>query len=244
MTLFVSCSRSHRSNFNLSSASNKAAMLQLIQYTKSFSKSTENSPLEPNDAHSAPSLRPSNSCMKLVIFPTRPSAITSLVFLLKNVKHCPGSVGVQLPNHFLTSDRKTSFLLLSGLFLIHDSSTGAQSNSVSLTYMIPARETVAGEAFTNVSTSNMILTLSVIGMRSPFAKVKILLSSRTVFRSSIQIASTGPSAIIHVLYALFRLLYLAHSAANTPVVHSPLSGSVSPYISCARIAFGLKRTSL
>ena len=110
--------------------------------------------------------------------------------------------------------------------------------------MIPARETVAGEAFTNVSTSNIILTLSVMGIRSPLASVRILLSSSTVFKSSIQIASTGPSAIIHVLKLLLRLLYLAQIAAKTPVVHSPLIGSVSPYISCARIALGLKRMSL
>ena len=65
--------------------------------------------------------------------------------------------------------------------------------------MMPARETVAGEALTSVSTSNMSLTLSVMGMRSPLASVRSLLSSSTVLRSSIQMASTGPSARIHVL---------------------------------------------
>lgn len=68
-------------------------------------------------------------------------------------------------------------------------------------------------------TSNMALTLSVMGIRSPLARVKILLSSSTVFRSSIQIASTGPSAMIHVLYAFCLLLNLAHIAANTPAFH-------------------------
>jgi hypothetical protein len=33
--------------------------------------------------------------------------------------------------------------------------------------VVPARETVAGEAFMRVSTSNMSFTLSVMGMRSP-----------------------------------------------------------------------------
>ena len=108
--------------------------------------------------------------------------------------------------------------------------------------MMPARETVAGDAFLSVSTSNMIFTLSVMGMRSPFASVRILLSSSTVLRSSIQIASTGPSAMIHMLNALLRLLYLPHMVANTPGTHSCEAGSTSPYISCARIALGLKRT--
>ena len=39
-----------------------------------------------------------------------------------------------------------------GRFSIHPSTTGDQSRSVSDTKMMPARDTVAGEAFTNVST--------------------------------------------------------------------------------------------
>mmetsp|Transcript_38163 Transcript_38163/g.49388 ORF Transcript_38163/g.49388 Transcript_38163/m.49388 type:complete len:204 (+) Transcript_38163:889-1500(+) len=101
--------------------------------------------------------------------------------------------------------------------LIHDLHCVPSS---ALIYKIPARLTVAGLAFFKVSTSNIILQFSVIGIRSPLAKVKILLSSRTVFKSSIQIASTGPSIISHVMKALFLPLALAHIAANTPVTHS------------------------
>jgi hypothetical protein len=43
-----------------------------------------------------------------------------------------------------------------------------------------------------------------MGIRSPLANVKILLSSSTVFRFSIQIASTGPSQTIQVLNLLER----------------------------------------
>lgn len=39
-----------------------------------------------------------------------------------------------------------------GRFKIHPSTTGDQSRSVSETKMMPARDTVAGEAFTKVST--------------------------------------------------------------------------------------------
>ena len=80
-------------------------------------------------------------------------------------------------------------------------------------------------------------------MRSPLASVRILLSSNKVFKSSIHMASTGPSAMVHVLKALDRWQYLAHIAANTPVVHSPDSGSISSYISCARMALGLWKWS-
>merc|ERR1719387_1606023 len=87
----------------------------------------------------------------------------------------------------------------------HLSKTGCHPKSVGLTKMIPARDTVAGEAFRRFSTSNTILQLSVIGIRSLFARVRILLSSRTVFRFSIQMASTGPSQTIQVVYFSERL---------------------------------------
>mmetsp|Transcript_26881 Transcript_26881/g.43270 ORF Transcript_26881/g.43270 Transcript_26881/m.43270 type:complete len:252 (-) Transcript_26881:3976-4731(-) len=118
------------------------------------------------------------------------------------------------------------------------SSTGPQSKSVSLIYMMPALDTVAGEALFKSSVSNTNLTFSVIGILSPFARVKILLSSKTVFKFSIQIASTGPSQISQVLSLLVRSLNFCQSEANTPSTHSLLTGSVSPNISSARIALG------
>jgi hypothetical protein len=68
--------------------------------------------------------------------------------------------------------------------------------------IIPHLETVAGEALFKFSTSKTNLQFSVIGILSPLAKVKILLSSNTVFKFSIQIASTGPSQTIQVLNLL------------------------------------------
>ena len=59
---------------------------------------------------------------------------------------------------------------------------------------IPFLDTVAGEALSMLCTSKMILQLGAIGIRSPLAKVKVLLSSRTEFKFSIQMASTGPSS--------------------------------------------------
>jgi len=70
------------------------------------------------------------------------------------------------------------------------------------TYTYPHLDTVAGEALFKSLTSKTNLQFSVIKIISPLAKVKILLSSRTVLRFSIQIASTGPSQTIHVLCLL------------------------------------------
>ena len=110
--------------------------------------------------------------------------------------------------------------------------------------MMPARLTVAGLAFLKSSTSNMSLTLSVMGMRSPLASVRILLSSRTVFKFSIQTASTGPSHKIHVLSLRALSLNLPHMAAKMPEIHSPDNRSVSPNISSALMALGFMRTRL
>lgn len=62
--------------------------------------------------------------------------------------------------------------------------------------MIPARLTVAGDALARCSTSKSSFMCEAIGTRSPLAKVKTRLSSRTVLRFSIQMASTGPSRTI------------------------------------------------
>jgi hypothetical protein len=58
---------------------------------------------------------------------------------------------------------------------------------------IPFLDTVAGEALSMLCTSKIILVAGAIGIRSPLAKVKVLLSSSTEFKFSIQMASTGPS---------------------------------------------------
>ena len=59
---------------------------------------------------------------------------------------------------------------------------------------MPLRDTVAGEALSTLWGSKIILQLTAMGIRSPLARVKVLLSSSTELRFSIQIASTGPSS--------------------------------------------------
>ena len=63
---------------------------------------------------------------------------------------------------------------------------------------MPFLETVAGDALSMLCGSKMILQDGDIGIRSPFASVKVLLSSSTEFKFSIQIASTGPSRTIQI----------------------------------------------
>lgn len=71
---------------------------------------------------------------------------------------------------------------------------GFQSSTELLMKTIPFLETVAGDALSMLSTSKMILQFGAIGMRSPLASVRVLLSSSTELRFSIQMASTGPSS--------------------------------------------------
>eukprot|EP00961_Rhodomonas_salina_P048978 657455-Rhodomonas_salina.1 len=87
--------------------------------------------------------------------------------------------------------------------------------------MMPMRDTVAGEALLRFSGSKTAFISAVIGMRSPLARVNSLLSSSTVFKFSIQMASTGPSSRIHVL-AFLALVPLRHSTAKMPSVQSPV----------------------
>lgn len=69
---------------------------------------------------------------------------------------------------------------------------------------IPFLETVAGEALSILWGSKTILQFGAMGIRSPFASVKVLLSSRTELRFSIQIASTGPSRTIQMWSPIIR----------------------------------------
>jgi len=59
--------------------------------------------------------------------------------------------------------------------------------------VIPILDMVAGEALSTLSGSKQSLALGAMTIRSPFAKVSVLLSSKTEFKFSIQTASTGPS---------------------------------------------------
>jgi len=64
-------------------------------------------------------------------------------------------------------------------------------NCLALT--IPFLDTVAGEALSMLWGSKIILQVGAMESLSPLARVKVLLSSSTEFRFSIQILSTGPS---------------------------------------------------
>lgn len=69
-------------------------------------------------------------------------------------------------------------------------------NTVAEKKVIPILDIVAGEALSTLSGSKQSLALGAITIRSPFAKVSVLLSSKTEFKFSIQTASTGPSNTI------------------------------------------------
>ena len=75
---------------------------------------------------------------------------------------------------------------------------GLQLSTDELMNTMPLRETVAGEALSMLCGSKTTLQLGAMGIRSPFASVSVLLSSKTEFRFSIQIASTGPSRTIQM----------------------------------------------
>lgn len=82
--------------------------------------------------------------------------------------------------------------------LFSTSRIGLQLSTEELMNTMPLRDTVAGEALSMLCGSNTTLQLGAMGIRSPFAKVRVLLSSKTELRFSIQIASTGPSRTIHM----------------------------------------------
>ena len=177
--------------------------------------------------------------------PTRvtDSTVAVEVWRARNSNRWPGASGAHEPRCDANSAPSTA-ACSGGRVRSHAASTGGQSRSVSDTYTMPARDTVAGDAFSRFSFSNMIFTFSVMGMRSPDASVSSLLSSSTVFSDSIHSVSTGPSHVIHVLYGSVRLLYFCHVAAKMPVSHSPLSASVCPNSSWLVTALGFRRTIL
>mmetsp|Transcript_36522 Transcript_36522/g.46037 ORF Transcript_36522/g.46037 Transcript_36522/m.46037 type:complete len:225 (+) Transcript_36522:1674-2348(+) len=208
--------RNHSSNFTRSSNSRRPPTVQHKEYKNSLSNPASISPCR---GPVLLSIRPWRSNDMLETKPTREIFMTWEVFLFMKSMHCPTSTGVFSPKNFLKSVERIS-CCASGCFNTQASTNGAQSKSVSLTKIIPARETVAGEAFTKVSTSNISFTLSVMGIRSPFAKVRILLSSSTVFKSSIQIASTGPSKMTHCKSEDVSRAHMRTIPAKTPSCHS------------------------
>eukprot|EP00834_Sanchytrium_tribonematis_P006512 NODE_486_length_6930_cov_0.478846.p2 type:complete len:122 gc:universal NODE_486_length_6930_cov_0.478846:5093-5458(+) len=79
--------------------------------------------------------------------------------------------------------------------------------------------------------------------RSPFANVRVLLSSSTEFRFSIHTASTGPSNMIH-MFSPFLFKVLRHKALKIPSVQSFVETSSLPNIWKSKIDLGFILTSL
>ena len=92
---------------------------------------------------------------------------------------------------------------------------------------MPHLEIVAGDAADKSSTSNSMHIYLGIFKISPEVKHNFLLSSKTVFKFSIQIESTGPSKMIHTLCYLFMFSLIIMGA--TPSAHYFVSGSNLPY---------------
>jgi hypothetical protein len=117
----------------------------------------------------APVSRPVRRRMRDSTRCTRPVRRTMLQRLVKKEKMWPTSFPPSQRPTSLAMRARSTPACASGLVRSQASKTGPQSRSVLLTKMMPARLTVAGEAFRRSSTSNMSFTLSVMGMRSPLA---------------------------------------------------------------------------
>mmetsp|Transcript_61843 Transcript_61843/g.123977 ORF Transcript_61843/g.123977 Transcript_61843/m.123977 type:complete len:315 (-) Transcript_61843:136-1080(-) len=107
-----------------------------------------------------------------------------------------------------------------------------------LTYKIPARLTVAGVAYFKSRISKIIFMFSFRGMRSLEGRVRILLSSMTLFMDSIQLASKSPSSMIHLGFESM-LPKSRRILDSTPSCHSLVARLVYPYKSCVSITFAL-----
>mmetsp|Transcript_5801 Transcript_5801/g.17737 ORF Transcript_5801/g.17737 Transcript_5801/m.17737 type:complete len:318 (-) Transcript_5801:1272-2225(-) len=116
---------------------------------------------------------------------------------------------------------------------------GHQPRSSVLKKIIPARDTVAGEACDKSSTSNSRDTCGGIAMRSPDSRVSSLLSSSVVFIDSIHSVSTGPSNRIHFWSGDSSLHTVRIMRASTPSCHSCVAESKQPYSSSLDSASGL-----
>mmetsp|Transcript_27980 Transcript_27980/g.68338 ORF Transcript_27980/g.68338 Transcript_27980/m.68338 type:complete len:200 (+) Transcript_27980:6625-7224(+) len=141
------------------------------------------------------------------------------------------------PSQYLSMSTLSTSRSFSRRSCSHEVARGYQPRMDPEMKMMPMRDTVAGEAFIRFSGSKTAFISGVMGMRSPLASVRSLLSSSTVLRFSIQMASTGPSSRIHDLL-LRALVPLRHSTAKMPSVQSPVVGSRRPNICAAVTALG------
>ena len=107
---------------------------------------------------------------------------------------------------------------------------GVHFSTEALMNTIPIRDIVAGDALSTLSGSKTNLVLDAIIIRSPFAKVSVLLSSSTEFKFSIHTASTGPSRTIHKFSVFFVCVDLLHIIEKIPSVQSFVATSSLPNI--------------
>ncbi|RNA22879.1 hypothetical protein BpHYR1_019293 [Brachionus plicatilis] len=91
---------------------------------------------------------------------------------------------------------------------------------------MPHRLTVAGDACSKSLASNIMFCFELILIISPLMRHNFLLSSRTVFMFSIQMASTGPSNTIHLRFESL-VECVRNIFANTPSYHSVRSKNQS-----------------
>ncbi|KAK2185975.1 hypothetical protein NP493_215g01007 [Ridgeia piscesae] len=103
---------------------------------------------------------------------------------------------------------------------------------------MPFLDTVAGEALSTLWGSKMTLQFGDIGIRSPLAKVKVLLSSSTELRFSIQMASTGPSSTSQMCSPFLARSVRRHKVEKMPSVQSLVATSSRPNICGAVMALG------
>ena len=99
---------------------------------------------------------------------------------------------------------RLDFSLAFCLRSIQDSKKGDDPTSFGFTYIIPARDTVAGVACFKSAISKIKRMGLVTGIRSLDTRVNTLLSSITVLRDSIHSGSISPSKMIH-LFFMFSL---------------------------------------
>ena len=134
--------------------------------------------------------------MKLLSLNLQSFSYPSLLTSILGTKYCITYVYNSL-KHSLKSALKIS-CCAGGLEFNHPCSIGSQSMTELLMYTIPFLDTVAGEALSMLCGSKTTLQFGAMGIRSPLARVKVLLSSSTLLRFSIQMASTGPSRTIQM----------------------------------------------
>ena len=142
--------------------------------------------------------------------------------------------------------RNTSFSSSdSSSLLTHDATNDRHCEPLSAEMkMMPARDTVAGDANRRSRISKIMRMFSFSGMRSLDASVNILLSSITLFMDSIQFVSRSPSSRIHLDDVLDSWPRSRMTLDSRPSFHSRVAMVMKPYSSSVDTDLGLMSTNL